>query len=148
MKAGAWGEKLVWRCHICNDLHFGVEAPEVCPTCRARNAYVRVDTAEALALLGEPAGELNDVGKVISSWKVFCQGSDFGLTRNDEAVANLAKGVLENMRNHGLKYCPCRLTTMDREKDLLLICPCNFKAQRTWEEKGECWCGLFVRREK
>lgn len=28
-------EKKYWRCNICNDLHYGVLAPEKCPTCGA-----------------------------------------------------------------------------------------------------------------
>ena len=26
-------EKKYWRCTICNDLHYGKNAPEICPTC-------------------------------------------------------------------------------------------------------------------
>ena len=25
--------KTYWRCTVCNDLHYGVQAPEKCPTC-------------------------------------------------------------------------------------------------------------------
>ncbi len=25
--------KTYWRCSVCNDLHYGVQAPEKCPTC-------------------------------------------------------------------------------------------------------------------
>lgn len=60
----------------------------------------------------------------------------------------LADGVLNNEKNHGLKYCPCRLRTKDFDKDIKLICPCNFKSQNTWKEKGECWCSLFVKKNK
>ncbi|MCK4336060.1 MAG: hypothetical protein KAT94_00735 [Candidatus Aenigmarchaeota archaeon] len=33
-----------------------------------------------------------------------------------------------------------------REGDLKLMCPCNFKVQENWKKKGECWCGLFIKR--
>jgi len=26
-------EKKFWRCTVCGDLHYGANAPEVCPTC-------------------------------------------------------------------------------------------------------------------
>ncbi len=61
-----------------------------------------------------------------------------------EKVLMLAAGVLANERRYGLRYCPCRMITGRREEDLKLICPCNFKIQKTWREGGE-WCSLFVK---
>jgi len=58
----------------------------------------------------------------------------------------VVEGVLENEKKYGLKLCPCRLRDGTRERDLELLCPCNFKAQETWKNEGRCWCGLFVRR--
>ena len=40
-------DKAFYRCAVCNDIHFGEEAPKKCPTCRAENAYVKIDAAEA-----------------------------------------------------------------------------------------------------
>lgn len=40
-------EKNFYRCTVCSDIHFGEEAPKKCPTCRAENAYVKIDPAEA-----------------------------------------------------------------------------------------------------
>ncbi len=70
------------------------------------------------------------------------------LNPDEQKVELLAQGVLNNEENYGLKYCPCRVTTGDFKEDLQLICPCNFKVQKTWQEKGECWCSLFVRRKQ
>lgn len=39
--------KKFFRCTVCNDIHFGVGGPKVCPTCQAHNAYVEVDVDEA-----------------------------------------------------------------------------------------------------
>jgi len=25
--------KRYWRCFVCNDIHYGVRPPEICPTC-------------------------------------------------------------------------------------------------------------------
>ena len=87
-----------------------------------------------------------DKNELIKVWDKFTEGNDFVLNPDRKKVGMLADGVLNNEKNHGLKYCPCRLRTRDFEKDLLLVCPCNFKMQKTWREKGECWCSLFVRR--
>lgn len=81
-------------------------------------------------------------------WGQFCKKNDFTLNPDDMYVGSVIEGVLENERKYGLRLCPCRLRDGSRETDLKLICPCNFKAQKTWAERGECWCGLFVKKKK
>jgi ferredoxin-thioredoxin reductase catalytic chain len=76
----------------------------------------------------------------------FTEGNDFRLNPDEAHVEAIVGGVLENERDCGLKLCPCRIRDGTREQDLKLLCPCNFKAQQKWREKGECWCGLFVKR--
>lgn len=40
-------EKKFLRCVVCNDIHYGVVGPEICPTCKAEKAYVEIDKKEA-----------------------------------------------------------------------------------------------------
>jgi ferredoxin-thioredoxin reductase catalytic chain len=188
-------QKRFWRCHVCNDIHFGVKPPEFCPTCGARNAFALSDRNEAVKLieglndktvwrcttcgdmhLGEKPMLLcpscNVKAKYVSDTRQdlmkHIQGVDYAISTSDgvlkvwdefgeqskkfkvwddsESVKQLSLGVLENVKNKGLKYCPCRITTGDPSKDFKLICPCNFLIQETWKEFGECWCGLFIKR--
>lgn len=85
--------------------------------------------------------------EILESWKRFTENKDFILNPDTYHVDKIIDGVFENEKKHGLKLCPCRLRDGTREKDLELICPCNFKIQEKWKIKGECWCGLFVKRE-
>ncbi|MEM4268272.1 MAG: hypothetical protein QXK37_05590 [Candidatus Woesearchaeota archaeon] len=39
--------KKFFRCSVCNDVHFGVASPEICPTCKAKNAYKEITKDEA-----------------------------------------------------------------------------------------------------
>ena len=127
----------------------GQRRPNICPTCGARGAFVQVDRDEALKIVGERGGALASKKAVIDSWKSFAKLSDeYTLVEDTEMVNGLAKGVLLNQKDHGLKYCPCRLPQGDFVKDLKLVCPCNFQVQKTYVERGECWCGLFVKRDK
>lgn len=80
------------------------------------------------------------------AWERFTEKNDFMLNPDKEHVGLVVKGVLENEKKDGLKLCPCRLRDDTRERDLELICPCNFMIQETWKQKGECWCGLFVKK--
>jgi len=80
------------------------------------------------------------------AWENFTKDNDFKLNPDQEHVDMVVNGVLKNEEKSGLKLCPCRLSDGSRQKNLELICPCNFKTQDTWKTKGMCWCGLFVKR--
>ncbi|MBW2990592.1 hypothetical protein KY348_02710 [Candidatus Woesearchaeota archaeon] len=44
--------KKFWRCNVCNDIHYGIKGPEICPTCKAKNAYVETEEKEAGFVMG------------------------------------------------------------------------------------------------
>lgn len=140
--------KKYWRCFVCNDVHYGVKPPGVCPTCFARNAYVLISAAEALKICRPDAA----MGKeeFLEAIRTFAEGNEFEVNPDPEKAATLLEGIFNNEANHGLKYCPCRLRTKDFDEDLKIICPCNFLIHETYKglENGECWCGLFVRRSR
>jgi len=139
--------KKFWRCFVCNDIHYGVNPPEICPTCKAKNAFVEISSAESQKISG--ASEVSfDKGKFLEAITKFAEKNEFQVNPDKEKVDMLLDGVFSNEKSHSLKYCPCRLITKDFKEDLLLVCPCNFLVHDTYKEKGECWCGLFVRRKK
>jgi rubrerythrin len=43
--------KKFWRCNVCNDIHYGRKAPDICPTCGTAHAYVEVAAAEAKKIM-------------------------------------------------------------------------------------------------
>jgi len=86
-----------------------------------------------------------DESELKRSWEVFTEKNDFMLNPDSKHVDIVVDGVLENEKKFGLKLCPCRLRDGTPQRDLELICPCNFKIQKTWKEKGRCWCGLFIK---
>ena len=137
--------KRYFRCNVCNDIHYGMKGPEVCPTCAAKNAYVVIDSKEAKDVLDIKPSSL-DADQVMEAWKEFTDGNDFMLNPDKAHVGIVLEGVLNNEKSSGLKLCPCRLRDGTRAKDLELICPCNFKMQDTWKKSGMCWCGLFVKK--
>jgi ferredoxin-thioredoxin reductase catalytic subunit len=134
---------------VCNDLHYGVNAPEICPTCLKKNAYVEIASGEAQKIMSltQTSIDKSSFGRVI---REFAVKSEFQVNPDQERVDLLLEGMFNNEASHGLKYCPCRLIEKDFEKDIGLICPCNFLVHETYQDKmdGECWCGLFVKKEK
>jgi ferredoxin-thioredoxin reductase catalytic subunit len=142
-------KKRYWRCNVCNDVHYGFAPPELCPTCKALNAYVEVTAEEARKFLGGGPDIAFTPVDFRAAIERFTVGNEFMVNPDQEKVETLLRGVYENEKNHGFKYCPCRLRTKDWEEDLKLVCPCNFAIHETYKgvENGECWCGLFVRRK-
>lgn len=132
---------------MCNDIHYGIAGPEVCPTCMQKNAYCEVSEKEARNLIGAEGGASIEPEAVRSAWERFAEKNEFMLNPDKEHVDTVLKGVFSNEEKFGLKLCPCRLRDGTRARDLTLICPCNFKSDATWRDKGMCWCGLFVKRE-
>jgi ferredoxin-thioredoxin reductase catalytic subunit len=140
--------KKYWRCHVCNDIHYGIKPPEICPTCSVKNAYVETSSAEAKKI--QSVDTEMDKAKFREAVEEFAGKTEFQVNPNAEKVNMLIDGVFSCEDNHGMKYCPCRLIAKDFEEDLKLVCPCNFLIHETYKDKedGECWCGLFVRRGK
>lgn len=141
--------KKFWRCSVCNDVHYGLRPPEVCPTCHAKNAYVEASEKEAKTVMGAEETPRISVGEkeVMRVWKEFeGRGDGFELNPDEEMVQMLLEGVLANEKQKGLKLCPCRVSDGTKEHDLALICPCNFKTHQTWSTQNRCWCGLFVKK--
>ena len=141
-------KKRYWRCFVCNDIHWGVAPPELCPTCKVLNAYVEISAAEAAAILGGEPGAPMAPGDFLAAIERFAAANEFRVNPDRERVDLLLKGIFGNEKSHGLKFCPCRLRSKEREKDLRIVCPCHFTAHETYKGKadGQCWCGLFVRR--
>jgi ferredoxin-thioredoxin reductase catalytic chain len=142
-------KKRYWRCFVCNDIHYGIAPPELCPTCKVVNAYVEISADEARRFLGagpETTMSREDFRAAIGR---FAAGQEFEINPDGEKVGLLLTGIFENQQNHGFKFCPCRLRTKDLDEDLKLVCPCNFTIHETYKGRadGECWCGLFVRRK-
>ena len=134
--------KKFWRCHVCNDIHYGVNPPEMCPTCKVENAYVEISSEEANEISGITEATMDKLD-FLKAIEKFAEGNP-----DKKKKETLLEGIFNNEKNHGMKYCPCRLIAKNFEEDLTLVCPCNFRIHETYKDRedGECWCGLFVRR--
>ncbi len=60
-----------------------------------------------------------------------------------DLTLDLVRGIMVNERRYGYGSCPCRLASADREDDLDIVCPCNYRDADV-EEYGACYCGLYV----
>lgn len=74
------------------------------------------------------------------------EASGYYLNPDLDLVLDLVEGLLINLKRYGYMACPCRLASGIREKDLDIICPCDYR-DADLEEYGACYCGLYVSEE-
>jgi len=55
----------------------------------------------------------------------------------------LVKGLLTNERRYGYRACPCRLSSGNKQEDIDIICPCDYR-DLDLNDYGTCYCGLYV----
>ena len=67
----------------------------------------------------------------------------YNLNPDKDFTLGLVEGLLVNEERYGYWACPCRLADGVREKDLDLICPCDYR-DPDLEEFDACYCGLYV----
>lgn len=74
----------------------------------------------------------------------YAKQKGYKLNPNREVVDAILRGLLQNERRYGYRYCPCRPVLGDRQADLPKICPCRWHADEI-RKMGRCHCGLFMR---
>ncbi|HVP95444.1 MAG TPA: ferredoxin-thioredoxin reductase catalytic domain-containing protein [Methanoregulaceae archaeon] len=55
----------------------------------------------------------------------------------------LVRGLLFNEKRFGYPSCPCRLALGNRQQDLDIICPCDYR-DPDLNDYGACYCALYV----
>jgi ferredoxin-thioredoxin reductase catalytic subunit len=58
-------------------------------------------------------------------------------------VKELIEGILTNEERYGYWACPCRLASGNKEDDLDMICPCDYR-DPDLEVYGACYCALYI----
>jgi len=71
------------------------------------------------------------------------EAGGYHLNPDIDHTRNLVRGLLINEKRYGYWACPCRLASGDKEEDLDIICPCDYRDQDILEY-GACYCGLYV----
>jgi len=97
-------------------------------------------------MLADASEKPDEIEKVIQGYREFAEKNGFKLNPDQEAVKRLAKGLLENEKKYGQRYCPCRRVSGNPEEDKKKICPCDFMRSEI-AEQGHCLCGLFFKKQ-
>jgi ferredoxin-thioredoxin reductase catalytic subunit len=71
--------------------------------------------------------------------------SGYHLNPEEEFTKELVEGLLVNEERYGYWACPCRLASGKKDKDLDIICPCDYR-DPDLNDYDTCYCGLYVSR--
>ena len=74
------------------------------------------------------------------------EAAGYFLNPDADFVLSLMEGLLTNEERYGYRSCPCRLAEGVREKDLDIICPCDYR-DPDLDEFGACHCALYISEE-
>lgn len=58
----------------------------------------------------------------------------------------LVEGLLVNEDRYSYQSCPCRLASGKKERDLDIVCPCDYR-DSDLSDYGSCYCALYVSEE-
>jgi len=70
----------------------------------------------------------------------------YHLNPNIDFTKELVEGLLVNEKRYGYWACPCRLADGDKQEDLDIICPCDYR-DSDLNDYGTCYCGLYVSKD-
>jgi len=84
-----------------------------------------------------------DIGKLYEELDREAESGGYHLNPDADFTGNLVKSLLVNERRYGYRACPCRLASGNKEEDLDIICPCDYR-DPDLSDYGACYCALYV----
>jgi ferredoxin-thioredoxin reductase catalytic subunit len=71
------------------------------------------------------------------------EAGGYHLNPDVEFTMELVKGLLTNEKRYGYWACPCRLASGEKQEDIDIICPCDYR-DSDLSDYNTCYCGLYV----
>ena len=74
------------------------------------------------------------------------RANGYFLNPDSPFTMELVEGLVANQKRFGHQACPCRLADGNKEEDLDIICPCDYR-DADLEDFGACYCALYVSKD-
>jgi len=87
-----------------------------------------------------------DIGVRYEKLNTEAESGGYHLNPDTEFTNDLVSGLLVNEKRYGYPSCPCRLATGNKNDDLDIICPCDYRDADV-VEYDTCYCGLYVSKD-
>jgi ferredoxin-thioredoxin reductase catalytic subunit/rubredoxin len=83
------------------------------------------------------------VEKLYTRLKKEAEERGYHLNLDVSFTKQLLAGLLKNAERYGYLSCPCRLASGEKQDDLDIICPCDYRDEDV-NEFNACYCALYV----
>jgi ferredoxin-thioredoxin reductase catalytic subunit/rubredoxin len=84
-----------------------------------------------------------EVDKLYRRLNQEAEAAGYHLNPDVEFTKNLVKSLIVNERRYGYWACPCRLASGNKQDDLDIICPCDYR-DPDLNDFDSCYCALYV----
>ena len=84
-----------------------------------------------------------ETDRLYEKLKKEAEAGGYNLNPDAEFAKGLAESLLINEKRYGYWNCPCRLATGEKNLDLDIICPCDYR-DPDLAEHDACYCALYV----
>lgn len=89
---------------------------------------------------------MTDKEEILKYVRGDAEESGYYLCPDEDLLDDLIEGLAENHERYGYPSCPCRPARGEKQYDVDIICPCEYRDADV-NEHGMCYCGLFVSKE-
>jgi len=94
----------------------------------------------------EWGGQQEEIDRLFKRLDREAEAGGYHLNPDTPFTKELVTGLLINEKRYGYWACPCRLASGNRENDLDIICPCDYR-DPDLTDYGACYCALYVSQE-
>jgi ferredoxin-thioredoxin reductase catalytic chain len=87
-----------------------------------------------------------EIDRLYEKLKREAESAGYNLSPDKAMVSELLNGLLVNQKRYGYPSCPCRLASGEKEADVDIVCPCDYR-DPDLTDFNACYCSLYVSRE-
>ena len=84
-----------------------------------------------------------EIDRAYEKYKKDALAGGYNINPDTEFTKGLISGLLVNQSRYGYPSCPCRLAMGNKQDDLDIICPCDYRDGDV-VKYGACYCALYV----
>jgi len=89
---------------------------------------------------------MRTAGEIEAEILELAQKEGYTLNPDREIREGIIEGIAVNEERLGYWNCPCRRASGDRNADLDIVCPCQYR-DADLKEHGRCYCALYVNQD-
>jgi ferredoxin-thioredoxin reductase catalytic subunit len=86
-----------------------------------------------------------EIDRLHEKLKREAESAGYHLNPDMAMTRELLNGLLVNEKRYGYPACPCRLASGQKDEDLDIICPCDYR-DPDLTDFNACYCSLYVSR--